>query len=655
MAGSPRGEFAARQVANKRQRLRWSNKWYKRRKLGLDYKSDPLEGAPQARGIVLEKVGIESKQPNSAIRKCVTPETKVLLSDDTFLTMGEIVESRLRPDVAYFDQKDFTIGESRVVDSFELTKSETAESDVYEVIALSGRRVQASGDHPFYGERGIVEARNLKPGDRVVVMPSDPLKREDASSLILDEGSVIHGIPPNSDRSGVISALNQRGLLPLRYDNPKLPALTRLVGHIFGDGHTSYESSGTGYAGKIMGSGDPDDLASVTGDIEFLGFHVSPIYEGSSTSIVTTESGTRTISGSYHYVSCTSIALYSLLQALGVPDGAKANKAYGVPDWILNGPGWLKKEFLSSYFGSELEKPRHRNSTFQPPTFEVSKRQDLIESGVDFMLDIQRMLSDFDIQVAGLRIRPSVFRKDGTRSFKIRMAISSTHVNLLKLYGRIGYEYSKKKQTLSRYAFQYISLRVSRTNATKKAYARAVQLRAEKLSYREIAETLQREGFSWVTTGNVNSWMWHGVQNLDLLHTTAKGENFDKWIVAATTNLPKNGLVWDEVTSVNKRPSTRLQDITIANDSHNFFANGFLTSNCIRAQIVKNGKQVTAFLPGDGALNFVDEHDEVMLQGIGGSMKRAMGDIPGVRWTVFKVNGVSLNELVYGRKEKPRR
>ncbi len=76
---------------------------------------------------------------------------------------------------------------------------------------------------------------------------------------------------------------------------------------------------------------------------------------------------------------------------------------------------------------------------------------------------------------------------------------------------------------------------------------------------------------------------------------------------------------------------------------------------CVRVQIVKNGKQITAFLPGDGALNFVDEHDEVMLQGIGGSMQRAMGDIPGVRWTVFKVNGVSLNELVYGRKEKPRR
>lgn len=76
---------------------------------------------------------------------------------------------------------------------------------------------------------------------------------------------------------------------------------------------------------------------------------------------------------------------------------------------------------------------------------------------------------------------------------------------------------------------------------------------------------------------------------------------------------------------------------------------------CVRVQLVKNGKQITAFLPGDGALNYVDEHDEVLVEGIGGSMGRSMGDIPGVRWKVFMVNGVSLNMLVLGKKEKPRR
>jgi small subunit ribosomal protein S12 len=76
---------------------------------------------------------------------------------------------------------------------------------------------------------------------------------------------------------------------------------------------------------------------------------------------------------------------------------------------------------------------------------------------------------------------------------------------------------------------------------------------------------------------------------------------------------------------------------------------------CVRIQLIKNGKSITAFLPRDGALNFVDEHDEVIVEGLGGSMGGAMGDKPGVRRQVFKVNGVSLKELVYGKKEKPRR
>jgi len=76
---------------------------------------------------------------------------------------------------------------------------------------------------------------------------------------------------------------------------------------------------------------------------------------------------------------------------------------------------------------------------------------------------------------------------------------------------------------------------------------------------------------------------------------------------------------------------------------------------CVRTQLIKNGKVITAFLPGDGALNSVDEHDEVIVEGIGGSKGGALGDIPGIRWKVSTVNGVSLKELVLGRKEKPLR
>ncbi|MDP2766427.1 MAG: 30S ribosomal protein S12 [Candidatus Methanoperedens sp.] len=74
---------------------------------------------------------------------------------------------------------------------------------------------------------------------------------------------------------------------------------------------------------------------------------------------------------------------------------------------------------------------------------------------------------------------------------------------------------------------------------------------------------------------------------------------------------------------------------------------------CIRLQLIKNGKQISAFCPGDGAINFIDEHDEVIVERIGGRMGGAMGDIPGVRWKVIAVNNVNLRQMVLGKKEKP--
>ncbi len=74
---------------------------------------------------------------------------------------------------------------------------------------------------------------------------------------------------------------------------------------------------------------------------------------------------------------------------------------------------------------------------------------------------------------------------------------------------------------------------------------------------------------------------------------------------------------------------------------------------CVKIQLIKNGRQITAFAPGNGAINFIDDHDEVMVEGIGGRMGRSYVDIPGVRYKVIKVNNVSLDEMVRGRKEKP--
>jgi len=74
---------------------------------------------------------------------------------------------------------------------------------------------------------------------------------------------------------------------------------------------------------------------------------------------------------------------------------------------------------------------------------------------------------------------------------------------------------------------------------------------------------------------------------------------------------------------------------------------------CVRVQLIKNGKKITAFVPRDGCLNYIEENDEVLVSGFG-RKGHAVGDIPGVRFKVVKVANVSLMALYREKKERPR-
>jgi small subunit ribosomal protein S12 len=82
--------------------------------------------------------------------------------------------------------------------------------------------------------------------------------------------------------------------------------------------------------------------------------------------------------------------------------------------------------------------------------------------------------------------------------------------------------------------------------------------------------------------------------------------------------------------------------------------NSAMRKACV-VQLLKNGRQITVFIPGDNAQRFINEHDEVIVECIGGKMGRAKGDLPGVRWQVIKVNDQSLDALLKGKIEKGRR
>jgi ribosomal protein S12 len=60
--------------------------------------------------------------------------------------------------------------------------------------------------------------------------------------------------------------------------------------------------------------------------------------------------------------------------------------------------------------------------------------------------------------------------------------------------------------------------------------------------------------------------------------------------------------------------------------------------------LIKNGKKITAFVPRDGCLNYIEENDEVLVAGFG-RKGHAVGDIPGKDMLVLQVNQYILKVL----------
>jgi small subunit ribosomal protein S12 len=78
-------------------------------------------------------------------------------------------------------------------------------------------------------------------------------------------------------------------------------------------------------------------------------------------------------------------------------------------------------------------------------------------------------------------------------------------------------------------------------------------------------------------------------------------------------------------------------------------------TKCVRVQLIKNNVQVTAHVPGEGAIDHINEHDEVIIEKVGGGQGGSKGSMVGIKYKVIAVNGVALSEILSGKKQKPAR
>ncbi|MDW8105146.1 MAG: RtcB family protein, partial [Armatimonadota bacterium] len=459
-----------------------------------------------------------------------------------------------------------------------------ADNPVYELRTTAGDTVKASVDHPFLTPHGMKRLEELRPGDRVAVYPFEGVPYETPSTeTIVDERDILRLLSEQADPQAghravqVLHHLRRRDLLPLRYDSPALPYLAKLVGYAMGDG-ALYFQNGTG-KGVCWFYGKAEDLEYIRRDLQRIGLTPSRVYRRvRHHAIAKPHSETR-----FRYEECsikvasTSFAL--LMAALGVPVGNKSAQAYEVPAWVWRAPLWQKRLFLAALFGAEMNAPAAlpvHGHHFQYPTLSMSKKPAQRESGRKFLLQISRLLQEFGVETHPLREETEPVNQQGDVSIRFKLLVRNTPENLLRLWGRVGFEYNRSRQALANAAVQYLKHKVAVIHGRQQASRLAQQMHQEGRSFGEIIAALQPFG---VNERFVQRSVY---ENPERIPRVPKGfPTFPEYLQEATAGIEGSGMVWEEISAVTPVHGVEeVYDLTILHSDHNFVANGFVVSNC---------------------------------------------------------------------------
>lgn len=513
---------------------------------------------------------------------CVAQDTKVLLGG-TQRRIEELKNCWKESQVMTYDIVNKSIM-STELKAFWGLKPEQCGETCHKITTNTGREITATGDHPFYTNDGKKPAKELNVSDKVIVYPQEFPEYEDMDFEIVSENDIVASAPEETYIKHTLEELKKRGLIPLKLlNNPKAIILARLLGHLFGDGTFILREDES----RAIFRGDEEDLKNIRRDIEFIGFEPEKIVRRSSKGKIRTAKGkTLDVCGTGCSFEVRSKPFGILLNVLGAPNGDKVKNNISIPSWIARAPAYIKKEFLSAYFGCELSKPKLRKSCkkmFKEPVFKLSKTEDKIESGVNFAGSIIKILDeDFGIKATVSKESGNI-RKDGAKTVVIKTTIRSDAQNLINFYGKMGYAYNKTAEILARYAYQYLKVKRSEIERRNRILEKVKSARRC-----EIIKIAKEENIP------VNTFYQWRCKNQNRAVTSPDFSDFDVWV---EQNSAGSGFVFEIIENIEEKSVPYVYDITTSAETHNFIANGFLTGNCPPYNADFDGDEMNLHVP----------------------------------------------------------
>ncbi len=514
---------------------------------------------------------------------CVAPDTLVQLSTGIQRPIHELRNCWKESELSTFDRKNQKVFATELK-KFWALKPEEYEAKCYEVITKeTGRKIIATGDHPFYTFSGVKAAHDLVSGTKVILRPLDTPIYQEIERTIITEEDIKKVAPKETYLKHSIKTLSELKLLPLNLIDQRCMIFARLLGHLFGDGTFILKGDNA----RLIFRGEVEDLETIRGDIENLGFNPEKIYiKTAGGEIVTVKGKKLKVYGSYPCFEIRNKPLALLFAALGAPNGDKVKLSYSVPKWIENAPMYIKREFIASYFGAEMTSPAIREkskSNFRTLVFKLSKIEQNKIAAYKFINSLTKCLKDFNVKVSGICEEEGNIRKDGmaTRSFAANISDDRSIMNLL---GRIGYIYSKRKDNIARLAYQYLLLKDKEINSRQDKYSQFLNLRKKNYKFSDISKKLN------VQVGILENWSYR-YKNAGL---PSNYPGFFEWI---KQNSAGPGLVYETVEKIKETYCPFVYDITTVADTHNFFANNFLTKNCNPYNADFDGDEMNLHVP----------------------------------------------------------
>ncbi len=538
---------------------------------------------------------------------CLSPNSKILTEHGYWVKIDELLRN-------VEDVKVFDIDEGHN-DSGEIAfvSARMADEKAIRIHTEFGRVLEGSFDHPVLTRDGYKPLREIRVGEDVVVYPFEGVNYEQFDGLILDETDF------GDCDTQIVKYLKERDLIPLKYDNPKVGIIARLLGFALGDG--CIVRSGKRLTLEFYG--ETKTLEEIAKNLERLGVKASKVYSRKRKIKIRSPYSEYISDCTDNRLRVTARSFAVLMYKLGLPIGRKTEQEYKVPEWIKRAPLWIKRNFLAGLFGADGSKVVFKGYTPLPINLTQSKSIEFESNLREFMKDVRKLLAEFGIESIIYEV------KSLKGKVTLRLAIVGEE-NIRRFLAKIGYEFSREKKEIGLIALEYLN----RKNSIKEVRSKAIKVA------REIHEkTGSLKSACVICCKYVNKRFIERSLYEEIIEVRVP-ENFPTFEEFAKKFGVAGGFVYDRVIKVEIiEPEYDLfYDIGVMHKAHNFIANGVVVHNC-GVRLIRSNLTVNDVKPKIKEL--IDELFVAVPSGVGSEGRLRVRDreldeilVEGAKWAI---------------------